>query len=82
MSRIGKAPITVPAGVDVKITKGSVSVKGPKGELTQSIDPDMIIKVEDGILTVERPTEHKRHKSMHGLYRSLVNNKNTGVTQG
>ena len=48
MSRIGKAPITVPAGVDVKITKGSVSVKGPKGELTQSIDPDMIIKVEDG----------------------------------
>ncbi len=82
MSRIGKAPITVPAGVDVKITKGSVTVKGPKGELTQSIDPDMVIKVEDGILTVERPTEHKRHKSMHGLYRSLVNNMITGVTQG
>ena len=82
MSRIGKLPVKVPSGVDVKITKGSVTVKGPKGELTQSIDPDMIVKVEDGVLTVERPTENKRHKAMHGLYRSLINNMITGVTTG
>jgi large subunit ribosomal protein L6 len=82
MSRIGKSPVKVPSGVDVKITKGSVTVKGPKGELTQSIDPDMIVKVEDGVLTVERPTENKRHKAMHGLYRSLINNMIIGVTTG
>lgn len=82
MSRIGKLPVKVPSGVDVKITKGSVTVKGPKGELTQSIDPDMIVKVEDGVLTVERPTENKRHKAMHGLYRALISNMITGVTQG
>ena len=82
MSRIGKAPITIPAGITININKDVVTVKGPKGELTQNIDPDMIVKIEEGILTVERPTEQKRHKAMHGLYRSLIDNMITGVTEG
>ena len=82
MSRIGKAPINVPEGVSITVDKHTVSVKGPKGELTQQIDPDITCKVEDGVLTVERPTEQKRHKSLHGLYRSLVNNMVEGVSNG
>lgn len=83
MSRIGKAPITVPAGVNVDISKGNlVTVKGPKGELTQQVDPDLILEIEDGTLNVKRPTESKRHRSMHGLYRSLINNMITGVAEG
>lgn len=82
MSRIGKAPIELPENVNVTIDKATVSVKGPKGELSQDIDPDLIVKVEDRVVTVERPTEQKRHKAAHGLYRSLINNMVTGVNQG
>ncbi|MFT4833825.1 MAG: large subunit ribosomal protein L6 [Marinoscillum sp.] len=82
MSRIGKAPITIPNGITINVDKNVVSVKGPKGELKQNIDPDMIVSIEDGVLTVQRPTEQKRHKAMHGLYRSLINNMVTGVTSG
>lgn len=82
MSRIGNKPITLPSGVSVDVTASAVIVKGPKGELTQEIDPDFKITVEDGLLTVVRPTEQKRHKSLHGLYRSLLNNMVIGVSQG
>lgn len=83
MSRIGKAPISVPAGVTIDISKGNmVTVKGPKGELKQQVDPDLELKLEDGTFTVARPTEQKRHKSMHGLYRSLIANMVTGVSEG
>ena len=83
MSRIGKAPIELPKGVEINVSKGNlVSVKGPKGELSQQIDPDLAVKVEDGVLTIERPTDQKRHRSMHGLYRALINNMVEGVTNG
>ena len=83
MSRIGKAPITIPAGVTVTVDKNNlVTVKGPKGELQQAVDSDITVSQEDGILTVTRPTEQKRHKALHGLYRSLVNNMIIGVTEG
>lgn len=82
MSRIGKAPITIPDGVTITIDKQNVKVKGPKGELSQDIDPDLSVKIEEGVLTVERPTEQKRHKALHGLYRSLINNMVEGVSNG
>lgn len=82
MSRIGKAPISIPAGVSIDLDGAVVKVKGPKGELSETIDPDMIVKIEDGTLTLERPTEQKRHKAMHGLYRSLINNMVVGVSEG
>lgn len=82
MSRIGKKIITIPQGVEVKVDKSSITVKGPKGSLTQVIDPDMKIENNDGILTIVRPTEQKRHKSLHGLTRSLINNMVVGVTDG
>ncbi|MCI4650549.1 50S ribosomal protein L6 [Phaeodactylibacter sp.] len=83
MSRIGKAPISLPSGVEINVSKGNlVTVKGPKGELTQQIDPEMEIAVEDGEISVKRPTEQKRHRAMHGLSRSLVANMITGVTDG
>lgn len=83
MSRIGKAPINIPAGVEISVDeKNKVTVKGPKGELSQDVDPEMKISQEDGVLTVNRPTEQKRHKAMHGLYRSLINNMVIGVTEG
>ncbi len=83
MSRIGKQPIAVPAGVEVKVADNNiVSVKGPKGELTQKIDADMIVKLEDGQIVVNRPTEQKRHKALHGLYRSLISNMVKGVHEG
>ena len=82
MSRIGKAPITLPANVEIKVDGGNVHVKGPKGELTQQIDPDFTVKQENGVLEIERPTEQKRHKAMHGLYRSLINNMIEGVSNG
>ena len=83
MSRIGRMPITVPAGVDVKIGEGNVvTVKGPKGELTQSLRPEMIITLEDGHIHVARPSEDKLHRSLHGLTRSLINDMVVGVTQG
>ena len=83
MSRIGRMPITVPAGVDVKIGEGNVvTVKGPKGELTQSLRPEMIITMEDGHIHVARPSEDKLHRSLHGLTRSLINDMVVGVTKG
>ena len=83
MSRIGKMPITVPAGVEVKIAEGNViTVKGPKGTLTQTMRPEMIIKLDAGVLTVERPSEDKLHKSLHGLTRSLLSDMVVGVTEG
>lgn len=83
MSRIGKSPIKVPSGVEVKVSGANlVTVNGPKGSLTQKVDPDMKVVVEDGVVTVERPSEHRRHKSLHGLYRSLINNMVVGVSTG
>ncbi|MBV6440874.1 MAG: 50S ribosomal protein L6 [Haliscomenobacteraceae bacterium CHB4] len=83
MSRIGKLPITLPAKVEVSIASdNTVTVKGPKGTLSHKIDPDIKVKVEDGTLTVERPTDQKRHKALHGLYRALINNLVVGVSQG
>ena len=83
MSRIGLKPIAVPAGVDVTIADGNVvTVKGPKGTLTKSYNKDMIIKCADGVITVERPSEDKMHKSLHGLTRTLISNMVTGVTEG
>ncbi len=83
MSRIGRAPITIPAGVTVKIDENNlVQVKGPKGELSRKIHQDMKITVEDGVLTVTRPSDDKVHRSMHGLSRTLINNMVVGVTQG
>ncbi|MGH1433500.1 MAG: 50S ribosomal protein L6 [Lewinella sp.] len=83
MSRIGKAPIDIPQGVTIDVSKSNlVTVKGPKGELTQQIDADLTVGIEDGVLTVGRPTDSKRHRSVHGLYRSLINNMIIGVTQG
>lgn len=83
MSRIGKAPIEIPQGVEISVSDSNVvSVKGPKGELKQQIDQDLELKIEDGILELVRPTDQKRHKSLHGLYRSLVANMITGVNEG
>lgn len=83
MSRIGKAPITIPSGVEVKIdSNNTVSVKGPKGELNNKIDSDITVKVEDGKVVLDRPTEQKRHRAMHGLYRALINNMIIGVSKG
>ncbi|MBQ9492207.1 MAG: 50S ribosomal protein L6 [Oscillibacter sp.] len=83
MSRIGRMPITVPAGVTVDIAEGNVvTVKGPKGELTQALRPEMKIKLDGAVLTVERPSEDKLHRSLHGLTRSLLHNMIVGVTDG
>ncbi len=82
MSRIGRMPITIPAGVDVKIDGNVVTVKGPKGTLTQQIHPDMIVEKEGTELLVKRPSEQKQHKALHGLTRSLLNNMVVGVTDG
>lgn len=83
MSRIGRMPITVPAGVDVKIGENNVvTVKGPKGTLTKELHPEMKIEMKDGVLTVTRPSEEKMHKSLHGLTRTLLNNMVEGVTNG
>ena len=83
MSRIGKAPISVPAGITIDISKSNlVTVKGPKGELMQQVDPDITIESGDGSIELKRPTDQPRHRSMHGLYRSLIANMVTGVTDG
>ncbi|NND06331.1 MAG: 50S ribosomal protein L6 [Saprospiraceae bacterium] len=83
MSRIGKSEIALPSGVEVSVSKGNmVTIKGPKGELKEQIDPDISIKNEDGKLTLDRPTEQKRHKSMHGLYNSILRNMVIGVSEG
>jgi len=82
MSRIGKSPITIPKGVEVKIGKDEVSVKGPKGALSQAVHPDMTVEINDDILTVTRPTDNKLHRSFHGLTRTLINNMVKGTSEG
>jgi large subunit ribosomal protein L6 len=82
MSRIGKKPIAIPAGVTVTVKDSVVTVKGPKGELSQEVDRDITVTVEASELIVTRPTEQIRHRAMHGLYRSLIANLVKGVTEG
>lgn len=83
MSRVGNAPITIPKGVSIDVSKGNlVTVKGPKGELQQQLNPDLSVNLEDGELNVSRPTDSKRHKSLHGLSRALINNMVEGVANG
>ncbi len=83
MSRIGKMPVTIPAKVEVSVASdNTVTVKGPKGTLSRKVDPDITVAVEDGKIIVTRPTEQKRHKSLHGLYRALLANMVTGVSEG
>ena len=82
MSRIGRMPVAIPAGVTVKIDGNVVTVKGPKGEITKAMHPDMHIEVEGAEVLVKRPSEDKLHKSLHGLTRSLVHNMVVGVTEG
>jgi large subunit ribosomal protein L6 len=83
MSRIGKNPISLPSNVTVEISKGNlVTVNGPKGTLSQKVDPDIKISNVDGVIKVERPTDHRRHRALHGLYRSLINNMVLGVSEG
>ena len=83
MSRIGKLPITIPSRVTITISdKNLVTVKGSRGELKQQVDPDIIVKVENNELHVQRPTDQQRHRSMHGLYRSLLFNMVKGVSEG
>ncbi|MCC6731526.1 MAG: 50S ribosomal protein L6 [Chthonomonadales bacterium] len=82
MSRIGKRPIPIPQGVDVQVGAGSVTVKGPRGTLTRPVHPDMILRQDDGVLLVERPSDDKEHRSLHGLTRTLVANMVEGVTNG
>jgi large subunit ribosomal protein L6 len=83
MSRVGNEPIDVAEKVTIDIGSNNLlTVKGPKGELSLQVDPDIAIKLEDSTLTVARPTDQKRHKAMHGLYRALINNMVTGVAHG
>ncbi len=83
MSRIGKKPVTIPKGVTISVSSDNVvTVKGPKGELKETIDRDMIIEITDNVLNVIRPTDQIRHRTMHGLYRALIANMVTGVTTG
>lgn len=83
MSRIGKLPVKIPQGVDVEIQANNyIHFKGPKGEITQKVHPDLTVKHEEGEISVERPTNQKRHRAYHGLYRSLLNNCMTGVSEG
>jgi len=83
MSRIGKMPIAVPAGVTVTITdENLVIVKGPNGELSEQVNKDIKVELENGVLTVSRPSDSKPHRAMHGLYRALINNMVVGVTKG
>lgn len=83
MSRIGKKPVTIPSGVAIKVSSDNVvTVTGPKGELSQKVDADISVSIEDSVLTVTRPTEQKRHKALHGLYRALINNMVVGVSDG
>lgn len=82
MSRIGRKPVTVPSGVEIDIKPGWIKVKGPKGELTQEISTAMTVELEDGALTVDRPTNRPDHRALHGLTRSLVANMIVGVTDG
>ena len=82
MSRIGKAPIAIPAGVTVTVKGNDVTVKGPKGELSQTVNPDIAVEVKDGHVYVTRPSDDKEHRSLHGLYRALIHNMVAGVSEG
>ena len=82
MSRIGKAPIEIPAGVTVKIDGNKVTVKGPKGELSQTVNPDIKVEVNDNHIQLTRPSDDKEHRSQHGLYRALIHNMVVGVSTG
>ena len=82
MSRVGRMPIDIPAGVNVNLDGHVITVKGPKGELTRTLHPDMKITVADNVITVERPSDEKEHRALHGLTRALVANMVTGVTTG
>ena len=82
MSRIGKRPVAVPNGVTVTVNGSAITVKGPKGELSRSLHPDMQVKVENGTVNVGRPSDEQNHRALHGLTRSLIANMVEGVTQG
>src|SRR5262245_41813833 len=82
MSRIGKLPVTVPAGITVKVTGNTVHVKGPKGELTRTLHPQMTVKHEGATITVSRPSDEPAHKSLHGLSRTLIANMIEGCAKG
>ncbi len=83
MSRIGKLPITVPEGVEVKVSRANIiTISGPKGELKQEIEKDIKVKNKDGVITVTRPSDNKKHRALHGLSRALLNNMVVGVTTG
>jgi large subunit ribosomal protein L6 len=82
MSRIGKAIITIPAGITVTEKEGVVTVKGPKGELTQELTEGITLEQNDGVLTFSRPSDSKQHRALHGLYRALINNMILGTTEG
>ena len=82
MSRIGRKPINIPAGVEVKFENGVLSAKGPKGTLTQTVHPNMIVEIEGNVIEVKRPDDDKLNRSLHGLTRTLINNMVVGVTEG
>lgn len=82
MSRIGKLPIQIPAGVEVKREDNKIVVKGPLGQLEQAVDKSMIVEIEEGVVTVKRPSENRRHRAFHGLYRALIQNMVDGVSKG
>ncbi len=82
MSRIGRKPITVPSGVNVDLKGNVVTVKGPKGQLQRRLPPEMIVSIDDGTITVTRPSDVGKHRALHGLTRTLINNMVEGVTNG
>lgn len=82
MSRIGKLPISIPQGVTITQNDGVIRLKGPKGELAQAVNPEIIVKVDNGVLTVERPSDDRKYRMLHGLYRALINNMVIGVSDG
>ena len=82
MSRIGRKPINIPAGVEAKFENGVITVKGPKGELTQKINPNMTVEINGAVIEVKRPNDEKLNRSLHGLTRTIINNMVVGVTEG
>lgn len=82
MSRIGRKPINIPAGVEIKLDNGVITVKGPKGTLTREVHPNMTVNIEDGVITVTRPNDEKENRALHGLTRTLIANMVEGVTDG
>src|SRR5690554_4012976 len=82
MSRIGNKPVEIPTDVTITLDAINITVKGPKGELSRELHPDMVVKVQENVLTVERPSDNKLHRSLHGTTRSIINNMVEGVTKG